>query len=194
MRLLPILGAWWYVNHIRALFPDLTPWIGLYQRGFYAEMLCWLEVMAIDLFVISTAANAAHRSAQSAGFVLIESQGTSPEMISGDIYGEGFAAVYASDRYALFSQRLAKLALALLDRKGPPARELLDLACGAGAGTVLFAKAGYVVSGVDNSPTCYRCTEQRAAAAGLSIPLHRQTCAHCSFPDNSTWSPACSTP
>lgn len=93
---------------------------------------------------------------------------------SGEIYGEGFSAVYNSDRYALFSQRLAKLALSLLEQQGCPGRELLDLACGAGAGTVLLAKAGFVVVGIDGSQTMLRCTTQRAEAAGIDIRLFRQ--------------------
>ncbi len=60
------LGSWWYVNHIRALLPDLTPWIGMYQRVFYAEMLCWLEVMAIRLFMLSRTPDVARRLASAA--------------------------------------------------------------------------------------------------------------------------------
>src|SRR5579859_7641181 len=95
-------------------------------------------------------------------------------VVSTDVYGEGFAAVYSSDRYALFSQRLAKLALSLIGRHGAPGRELLDLACGAGAGTVVFAKAGYAVTGIDRSTTMIDRSEQRARAAGLEVRLSEQ--------------------
>lgn len=91
-----------------------------------------------------------------------------------ELYGEGFAAVYASNRYALFSQRLAKLALALVDQHGAPGNELLDLACGPGAGSLVFVKAGYKVSGIDRSATMIDRAEQRAQDAGLELRLYRQ--------------------
>lgn len=88
-----------------------------------------------------------------------------------DIYGEGFAAVYASSRYAVFSQRLARLALSLIERHGAPGDDLLDLACGAGAGTVALAKAGYSVSALDGSAVMVRYTEERARAQGVKLGL-----------------------
>jgi SAM-dependent methyltransferase len=86
-------------------------------------------------------------------------------------YGEGFAAVYASPRYAVFSQRLARLSLQILDEVGTPGRQLLDLACGAGAGSVLFAKAGYQVTGIDRSEVMLRHAREHAAKRGVTLTL-----------------------
>lgn len=91
-----------------------------------------------------------------------------------ELYGEGFAAVYTTSRYAVFSQRLAKLALALLKEHGASGQELLDLACGAGAGTVLFAKAGYHVSAIDGSAVMIRYAKERAQAQGITLALCEQ--------------------
>jgi cyclopropane fatty-acyl-phospholipid synthase-like methyltransferase len=93
---------------------------------------------------------------------------------SGEPYGEGFATVYASERYALFSRRLAKLALSLIAAHGAPGRELLDLACGAGAGTVVFAEADYSATGIDRSVTMLTHAQRRAEAMGLEIRLFQQ--------------------
>lgn len=90
------------------------------------------------------------------------------------IYGEGFAAVYATSRYAVFSQRLAKLALSLIQQHGGPGRTLLDLACGAGAGTIVFAKAGFAVSAVDGSAVMVRCAQERTQAQGVDLRLCEQ--------------------
>ena len=84
-------------------------------------------------------------------------------------YGEGFAAVYASPRYTVFSQRLARLALDVINELGAPDTELLDLACGAGAGSVVLAKAGYRVSGIDRSETII--ARARELAAKQNVPL-----------------------
>ncbi len=91
-----------------------------------------------------------------------------------DIYGEGFAAVYTTSRYAVFSQRMARLALSLIAEHGAPGKDLLDLACGAGGGTVLFAKAGYAVSGIDGSAVMIRCAEEKARAQGTALRLTQQ--------------------
>lgn len=57
-----ILAAGWYVHHIQMRIPHIESWIGLYQRMFYAEMFCWLEVLALGLLILS------HRRAPSQRF------------------------------------------------------------------------------------------------------------------------------
>jgi SAM-dependent methyltransferase len=89
-------------------------------------------------------------------------------------YGEGFAAVYGSSRYALFSQRMARLALCAIAEHGAPGKRLLDLACGAGAGSVVLAKAGYVVTGIDRSEVMIRHARQRVAQQGATLALGTQ--------------------
>jgi SAM-dependent methyltransferase len=97
-------------------------------------------------------------------------------------YGEGFAALYAGDRYALFSRRLATLALQLLARHGAPGHTLLDLACGAGAGTAVLAAAGYRVTGVDRSPAILVHARARLEKLGLSVRLEQQEMQTLSLP------------
>jgi SAM-dependent methyltransferase len=89
-----------------------------------------------------------------------------------EVYGEGFSAVYTTSRYTLFSQRLAKLALAVIRELGAPGNRLLDLACGAGAGSVVLAEAGFEVMGVDRSSVMLRYAEDLAQARGISLELH----------------------
>lgn len=85
------------------------------------------------------------------------------------VYGEGFSAVYTTSRYAVFSQRLAKLALSLIEKYRAPGTRLLDLACGAGAGTAVLSRAGFEVTGVDQSPVMLRYARDLAHSRGLSI-------------------------
>lgn len=96
------------------------------------------------------------------------------EKNAGNIYGEGFGAVYASTRYTVFSQRIAKHALGLIEELKPPGHRLLDLACGAGAGSLVFAKAGYDVSGIDQSAVMLRYASEHAAAQGVQLQLSEQ--------------------
>jgi SAM-dependent methyltransferase len=90
----------------------------------------------------------------------------------GSAYGEGFAAVYAAPRYAVFSRRLARLALQLIEEVGAPGRQLLDLACGAGAGSVVLAQAGYAVTGIDRSEIMVQHARELAAKCGLDLSLN----------------------
>lgn len=88
------------------------------------------------------------------------------------VYGEGFAAVYAAPRYAAFSRRLARLALQIIEEVGAPGRHLLDLACGAGAGSVVLAQAGYTVTGVDRSKIMVQHARELAAKHALDLSLN----------------------
>src|SRR5215204_6082278 len=90
----------------------------------------------------------------------------------GSAYGEGFAAVYAAPRYAVFSRRLARLALQIIEELGAPGTRLLDLACGAGAGSVVLAQAGYTVSGIDRSEIMVQRARELAAKSGLDLTLN----------------------
>ena len=87
-------------------------------------------------------------------------------------YGEGFAAVYAAPRYAVFSRRMARLALQIIEELGTPGRQLLDLACGAGAGSVVLAEAGYAVAGIDRSEIMVQHARALAAKRGLDLRLN----------------------
>ncbi len=104
------------------------------------------------------------------------------EQSDSPIYRGGFATVFSSERYAVFSRLLARLALALLEEHGAPGRRLLDLACGAGVGSEVLAEAGYQVLAVDSSSDMVRCTRERAAAKSLAIDVLHQDMRRLSVP------------
>lgn len=108
------------------------------------------------------------------GYSVNGAEDAKPASADGPVYGEGFAAVYGSSRYAVFSQRLARLAVSLLAQHGVSGGALLDLACGAGVGSLVFAQAGYSVSAADVSPVMVRHTEARMAAQGLQSRVYLQ--------------------
>ena len=93
---------------------------------------------------------------------------------SGAIYGPGFGSVYSTSRYTAFSEKLARLAVSLIERHGAPGRRLLDLACGVGAGTRTFAISGFDVSGVDASEEMVRRAGEQAVASGSSVRFECQ--------------------
>lgn len=93
---------------------------------------------------------------------------------AGAIYGAGFASVYSTSRYTTFSAKLAEVALSLLERHGAPGRNLLDLACGVGAGSTVFAEAGFEVIGVDGSEEMIRRAAQYARTHGVSVGFECQ--------------------
>jgi hypothetical membrane protein len=57
-----VFSAGWYVHHIHVLIPHIDSWIGLYQRVFYAELLAWIEIMALHLFTRTAAGVSSERS------------------------------------------------------------------------------------------------------------------------------------
>src|SRR4051794_28643184 len=54
----------------------------------------------------------------------------------------------------------------------PPAR-IADLGCGTGSLSVLLARAGHQVTGVDTSPAMLERAAAKADAAGVAVELHR---------------------
>jgi len=52
-----------------------------------------------------------------------------------------------------------------------PVKTILDLGCGTGGHTILLAKRGYSVSGVDLSPNMLELTRKKAKKEGLSLDL-----------------------
>jgi len=64
----------------------------------------------------------------------------------------------------------AEYILKLLERSGiKPGQNLLDLACGTGAMSLLLATAGYQVSGMDLSPEMLKVAQQKARDHGLAL-------------------------
>ncbi|HEY8532132.1 MAG TPA: class I SAM-dependent methyltransferase [Limnochorda sp.] len=87
-----------------------------------------------------------------------------------EIYRE-FASVYDAAGFSTFSEKMVPYALNLLDHLGwkPPARSVLDLACGTGTAALELARRGWRVTGVDRSPEMLAVARRKAAAAGQAI-------------------------
>lgn len=75
---------------------------------------------------------------------------------------KAFAEFYAKGPYPAYSERMAELLPAVLERFGAQPRKVLDLACGEGAFAVAMAKRGYRVTGVDLAPEMLRFAQERA--------------------------------
>jgi SAM-dependent methyltransferase len=61
----------------------------------------------------------------------------------------------------------------LVERAGLPANgDLLDLGCGTGSFSILLAKAGFSVSGIDSSPEMLKIAKDKAARAKVKVKFH----------------------
>ncbi len=82
---------------------------------------------------------------------------------------EGYAPIYDAIGQGQFSARMAAWALAwLAERDMRPAR-VLDLACGTGEATLIFAAAGCDVAGVDRSAAMLDIARGKARDSGRAI-------------------------
>ena len=81
-----------------------------------------------------------------------------------------YAPIYDAIGQGRFSARMAAWALAWLAERGmhPPAR-VLDLACGTGEATLIFAAAGCEVTGVDQSAVMLEIARGKARGAGYDV-------------------------
>ena len=75
---------------------------------------------------------------------------------------ERFAYFYAKGSYPQYSQRMAELLPAVLERFGTEPKTILDLACGEGTFAVVMAKKGLQVTGVDLSSQMLRIAGEQA--------------------------------
>ncbi|MBO2518817.1 class I SAM-dependent DNA methyltransferase [Limnochorda sp.] len=87
-----------------------------------------------------------------------------------DVYRE-FASIYDEAGFSTFSQEMVPYTLALLEHLGwtPPARTVLDLACGTGTAALEFFQRGWQVAGLDRSEAMLAVARQKAAAQGVEI-------------------------
>ncbi|PDV96975.1 class I SAM-dependent DNA methyltransferase [Candidatus Chloroploca asiatica] len=79
-----------------------------------------------------------------------------------------YASIYDAIGQTAFAATLAKRILAALPHMP---RRALDLACGTGAATFVFAAAGITTVGVDRSPQMLAFAHARARAAGFAVTL-----------------------
>jgi SAM-dependent methyltransferase len=80
-----------------------------------------------------------------------------------------YAAVYDAIGQRRFGERIADATLEWLGDHGEHPSSVLDLACGTGAATFVFAKAGLASTGVDRAPEMLAGAETAARERGLEI-------------------------
>jgi len=78
-----------------------------------------------------------------------------------------YAPVYDATGQAWFGARLASWTLDWLDASGVRPARVLDLACGTGAATLVFAAAGCRTVGLDRAPAMLAIARARARDAGV---------------------------
>lgn len=85
-----------------------------------------------------------------------------------------YAEVYDRIGQRAFGERMAEAVLSLCAGDPHPPEHILDLACGTGAATVIFAAHGARVVGVDRSGSMLSVARAAAATAGLHIEFIEQ--------------------
>lgn len=86
-----------------------------------------------------------------------------------DAIYDAYAPIYERTGQDRFGAYLAQLTLTWLHARGVTPQRALDLACGTGGATLVFAAAGISVTGVDRSPAMLRIARRRAQDAGLAV-------------------------
>lgn len=81
----------------------------------------------------------------------------------------GYAAIYDEIGQRTFGERIAEATLVYLLAQERRPRRMIDLACGTGAASLVFAAAGMQVTGVDRSPEMLARARHSAAEAGLPV-------------------------
>lgn len=102
------------------------------------------------------------------------------------IYDEAAARRYslAKDRDSLTNRAEARLVRRAM-RRVPLGETVLDIPCGTGRVTVLWARAGYPVTAADVSPAMVAIARQSFQAEGLPVPVLVEDLEGTSFPDRS---------
>lgn len=85
-----------------------------------------------------------------------------------------YAEVYDESGQIGFSLRMLEYLDSVLERHSPPARSLLDLACGTGTVALAFAQSGWEVYGIDASPEMLERARSKAASMGQLVALSCQ--------------------
>jgi SAM-dependent methyltransferase len=89
-----------------------------------------------------------------------------------------YAAIYERIGQGTFGAQMAMRTLDWMTSTGEQRLRILDLACGTGAASLVFASAGHTVVGVDRSPSMLAIARQKAAAVGLEISYVQQDLRH----------------
>ncbi|MBC8077227.1 MAG: class I SAM-dependent methyltransferase, partial [Chloroflexales bacterium] len=81
---------------------------------------------------------------------------------------QSYAQVYDLAGQGRYGELMARWSLAWLAQRGDSPQRVLDLACGTGAASLVFASAGCVVSGVDAALPMLEIARAKARDARLS--------------------------
>ncbi len=84
---------------------------------------------------------------------------------------QAYAPIYDHTGQERFGAYMARLTLGWLHTRGITPHRALDLACGAGGATLIYASAGIETIGLDRSPAMLQIARDRARAAGLDVTL-----------------------
>jgi|HigsolmetaAR206D_1030411.scaffolds.fasta_scaffold08861_2 SAM-dependent methyltransferase len=85
-----------------------------------------------------------------------------------------YAAIYERIGQGSFGAQMATRTLERLAAPAGQSLQILDLACGTGAASFVFASAGHRVLGIDRSPAMLAIARQNAQEAGLAISYLQQ--------------------
>lgn len=89
-----------------------------------------------------------------------------------------YAAIYERIGQGTFGAQMAMRTLDWVASTGEQSLRILDLACGTGAASLVFASAGHTVVGVDRSPAMLAIARQKAKAVGLEVTYVQQDLRH----------------
>lgn len=87
---------------------------------------------------------------------------------------ESYAAIYDLAQQGRYGERMADWTLEWLAEHGEKPRRVLDLACGTGAATLVFAHAGCEIVGVDQSQAMLDIAQAKARDRGLKVSFTQQ--------------------
>jgi SAM-dependent methyltransferase len=80
-----------------------------------------------------------------------------------------YAEVYDAIGQRIFGERIAEATLAFFEERSIRPSRMIDLACGSGAASLIFAAAGIQVKGVDRSQEMLAAARKSAAEADIPI-------------------------
>lgn len=95
-----------------------------------------------------------------------------------------FAYFYAKGPYPQYSEGMAELLPAALERFDAQPQTILDIACGEGTFAVAMAKKGFQVTGVDLSPQMLQFARERAEDQNVNVEFVLQDMRYLSFEEN----------
>lgn len=91
------------------------------------------------------------------------------------VFGGKYASAYDNLYHDKDYEKECDFLEVLFRKYGGQVKTILDLGCGTGGHTVILAKRGYQVTGVDRSKEMLANAEKKSRAAGVSVAYHHST-------------------